>query len=123
MRRRQKRITDLARNLRKKPTKNEKKLWEHLRKKRLNGYRFVRQKPFVYNQRMEHKFFFIADFYCAEKKAIIELDGKIHDYQLYYDYNRDLVLKKLGLLTLRIRNEELLNIDEVKRKILSFLEE
>ncbi len=122
MKRRKKSITDLARELRKNPTKSKKMLWQHLRKRRLSGYRFLRQKPFLYNQRMERKFFFIADFYCAKKKAVIELDGKIHDYQQYYDYNRDLVLKEFGLSTLRIKNEDLKDIEKVKRKILAFIE-
>lgn len=114
-------ITELARELRKNQTESEQILWEHLRKRRLKGYRFVRQKPFIYNQSQSRKYFFIADFYCAEKKFVIELDGKIHEYQQYYDYRRDLILKELGLTTLRIKNEELKNIKHVKKKILECL--
>jgi len=50
------------------------------------------------------------------------LDGKVHDYQQYYDYQRDLVLQERGLTTLRIKNEELKNIEKVERKILAYLE-
>lgn len=120
--RRRKTITELARELRKNPTDSERLLWEILRKRRLNGYRFVRQKPFIYDQNQKQRFFFIADFYCAEKKTVVELDGPIHKYTRYYDYQRDLVLKKRGLRTLRISNKELLDIEEVKLKILGFLE-
>jgi very-short-patch-repair endonuclease len=111
----------MARELRKNQTESEQILWEHLRKRRLQGYRFVRQKPFIYKQQSQ-KCFFIADFYCPEKKFVIELDGKVHEYQQYYDYQRDQVLKELGLKTLRIKNEELKNIEQVKQKILEHLE-
>jgi very-short-patch-repair endonuclease len=119
---RRKTITELARELRKNPTDSERILWEILRKRRLNGYRFVRQKPFIYDQNQKQRFFFIADFYCAEKKTVVELDGTIHKYTRYYDYQRDLVLKKHGLRTLRISNKELLDVEEVKVVILDFLE-
>jgi very-short-patch-repair endonuclease len=49
------------------------------------------------------------------------LDGPIHDYQQEKDYNRDLVLKELGLKVIRIRNEELKDIRKVKDKILKSL--
>jgi len=122
MEKRRKSITELARELRKNQTKSEKLLWEHLRKRRLEGHRFIRQKPFIYKEDSTRKYFFIADFYCAEKKLVIELDGKVHDYQQYYDYQRDLVLNELGLTTMRIKNEELGEIKKVKRKILNYLE-
>ena len=111
----------MARELRKHPTESERVLWEQLRKHRLGNYRFVRQKPFVYEKNQKESYFFIADFYCAEKKLVIELDGKLHQYQKYYDYQRGLVLKELGLNTLRIKNEELENLDVVKAKILECL--
>ena len=121
MQKRRKSITELARELRKNPTASEKILWEELRKRRLNGYRFVRQKPFVYEQKRNKRYFFIADFYCAEKKLVIELDGIVHEYTRYYDYQRDIVLEELGLNTLRILNSELDDIEVVKEKILEFL--
>lgn len=123
MPRRRKSITELARELRKNPTESEKILWKQLRKRQLGGFRFVRQKPFIYEQNQNKRFFFIADFYCPEKKLVIEVDGPIHEYQQYYDYQRDLVLEKLGLRTLRIMNEELEDIETVIRKILDLLEE
>jgi leucyl-tRNA synthetase len=83
----------------------------------LAGYKFVRQKPFFYEQNQNQQFFFIANFYCAQKKLVIEVDGPVHEYQQYYDYQRDLVLEKLGLRTVRILNAELENIEEVKSKI------
>lgn len=78
-----------------------------MRKRRLGGYRFIRQKPLIYEQNQNRCFFFIGDFYCAEKKLIIEVDGPVHEYQKYDDYQRDLVLERLVLRTVRILNEEL----------------
>lgn len=111
-------IKNYARELRKNPTPAENLLWKHLRKRQLLNCKFLRQYPIVYKQRNRRRFFFIADFYCSEKKLVIELDGKIHDFKKNYDYNRDLVLSELQLTTLRIRNEELKNIEKVKEQIL-----
>jgi len=122
MYRRRETITELARELRKHQTDSEKILWEELRKRRLNGYRFVRHKPFIYEQNQNKRFFFIAYFYCAERRLVIELDDAVHEYTRYYDYHRDLVLEELGLRTLRILNKELNDIEAVKVKILRFLD-
>lgn len=74
-------ITELARELRKKPTPAEKKLWQEVRKRQLNNCKFLRQYPIIYSEKQRGKFnFFIADFYCAEKNLVIELDGRIHRY-------------------------------------------
>lgn len=113
-------ITEIAREFRKEPTASEKLLWEHLRKRRLQGYKFLRQKPFVHEQRENKRYFYIADFYCAELKLVIEVDGKIHDFQKEYDYQRDLVLNGLGLKVLRVKNEELVDMDGVLERILEF---
>ena len=120
---RRKTVTELARELRGNPTESEELLWEVLRKRRLGGYRFLRQKPFIYNQTYKKRYFFIADFYCSEKKLVIELDGRIHEYQKYYDYQRDLILQEFDLKTLRISNEQLADMDAVKKMILGNLEE
>jgi leucyl-tRNA synthetase len=111
-------ITEITRELRKNQTPSEQVLWEQLRKRRLGGYRFNRQKPLIYETDRGRRYFFIADFYCAEKKLVVEVDGSIHAFKKYEDYQRDLVLRELGLRTIRIRNEELADIERVKSKIL-----
>lgn len=88
-----------------------------MRKRKLSGYRFVRQKPFIYEADNGRKCFFIADFYCAEKKLVVEVDGEIHKSRKYYDEQRDLILHMLGLTVLRIKNEELKQMDLVLSKI------
>ena len=117
----QKNITELARELRKNQTPSERKLWEEIRKRKLEGLKFLRQKPIIYRKDQDQTYFYIADFYCAEKKLVIELDGKVHDYLNEYDSQRDLVLKELGLKVLRIRNEELFDMEEVLNKIIYVL--
>jgi very-short-patch-repair endonuclease len=106
-------IYDLCRKLRQKSTDTEKRLWEYLRTKRLNGLKFRRQHPIGR---------YIADFYCREARLVIELDGKIHQFkdQKEYDRVRKEVLEMRGIHVLRVKNEEIEgNIDAVIRRILS----
>lgn len=111
-------ITELARELRKNPTESENKLWQILRRKQMKGFKFLRQKPLIYSEKYRVKSFFIADFYCSRLKLVFEVDGKIHDYQKYYDEERDKVIRELGLKVLRIKNEETKNLNHVGMKIL-----
>ena len=111
----------LARDLRNNPTSSEKILWEVLRRKKTSGYRFLRQHPIfirIYNDWVD---FYIADFYCAELQVVIELDGKIHDTRKEYDQERDEKMLSRGIRVLRIKNEELENIENVVVKIKKFI--
>jgi len=115
-------ITKLARELRKNPTPEERVLWALLRKKQLNGSKFLRQHPIIYGQQSDGSLlFFVADFYCAKSKLIVELDGRIHDFQKEYDQNRDLILRDLGMRVVRIENNELIDSGRVLSKILAHL--
>ncbi len=116
-------ITQLARDLRNNPTPSEKLFWESVRKRRFKGLRFLRQFPIVHEERGRKKYFYIADFYCAEKKLVIEIDGKIHDFQKQEDFNRDFVLNQLGITVIRIKNEELVNMDLALEKISTVFKE
>jgi very-short-patch-repair endonuclease len=96
-----------ARVLRKNMTPAESILWDHLRRKALEGYRFRRQHPAGR---------FILDFYCHPLRLAIELDGSVHHLpeQAEYDADRTAELERLGITVLRFRNEEILqNIDFV----------
>ncbi len=116
-------IIKLARELRKNQTPSEKILWSVLRNRRLDGKKFLRQHPLIYENRNDNNLsFFIPDFYCAEHKFIIELDGKIHDYQKEYDRQRTLIINDMGIRVLRIQNEELKDIERVKEKIRKFFD-
>lgn len=101
-----------AKELRKDMTETEEILWKRLRNRKLNGLKFRRQHPVD---------IFIADFYCHEKKLIVELDGGIHDTieQMEYDDGRTFELEEKGFIILRFRNEEVLNeIEQVLEKII-----
>lgn len=70
-----------------------------LRARQLCGLKFVRQKPIdVY----------IVDFYCAELRLVIEIDGDSHAEQIAYDSQRTSRLNALGLTVLRYANREVL---------------
>ena len=112
-------ITLLARNLRKNQTPSEKILWSVLRRKSLFGYKFLRQHPIFYRVKNKWIEFFIADFYCAELKLIIELDGGIHENHKEYDSERDSKLLNKGIYVVRIQNEELTDI----KTVIAFLKE
>jgi very-short-patch-repair endonuclease len=110
-------LKEIARKFRNHPTPEEKLLWEYIRKDQLLGKRFLRQHPIIYESVKKEHFFFIPDFYCASAKLVVELDGRIHDYQKDRDFHRDEILAAKGLRVLRIRNEELKNIGRVIEKI------
>ena len=86
-----------ARSLRKNPTKAERKLWRLLRQKQLAGFRFRRQQPIGP---------YIADFFCAPAKLIVELDGGQHsvDDRAAYDRARTRWLASRGYRVLRFWN-------------------
>lgn len=116
-------ITYLARSLRKNQTEAEAKLWHFLRNRKIKGKKFSRQFPIVYKVEGSKHHSYIADFHCAEKKLIIELDGGIHDQpeQRRYDQARDAVLHELGYKVVRFRNEELENMPLVLDQIRTHL--
>ena len=92
-----KNIVPLARTLRKNMTKEEKHLWYDF----LKNYKpkFLRQKPLGK---------YIADFYCAEAKIIIELDGSQHyeEINIEKDTERTNYLEQYGLTVIRVPNNE-----------------
>ncbi|MCB9360521.1 MAG: tRNA (adenosine(37)-N6)-threonylcarbamoyltransferase complex dimerization subunit type 1 TsaB [Flavobacteriales bacterium] len=101
-------LHEKAKNHRKKPTEAEMVLWKFLRAKQL-GFKFRRQHPVDR---------FIPDFVCIEKKLIIEVDGKIHDYQQEEDRIRTEILNEQGFKVIRYTNDEVLgNVNSVVQKI------
>ncbi|MFA5995102.1 MAG: endonuclease domain-containing protein [Patescibacteria group bacterium] len=103
----------LAKSLRHNPTQAEEKLWYYLQRSKMLGYKFRRQYP-LYSS--------IVDFYCHEKKLVIEVDGEIHNYQQQRDQGRDFVLQLYGCNILRFSNDKILkNIDSVLKIILDTL--
>ena len=92
-----KQLVPLAKQLRKEMTKEERHLWYDFL--RTYSVRFSRQK--VLGK-------YIADFYCAEAKLVIELDGSQHyeDCNAEKDAERTTFLESYGLTVIRIPNNE-----------------
>jgi very-short-patch-repair endonuclease len=88
-----------ARELRAAPTEAEHRLWQILRDRRFFDFKFRRQHPVAG---------YILDFYCADARLAIELDGGQHDAQAAYDTQRDEVLAQQGITVLRFWNNEFL---------------
>jgi very-short-patch-repair endonuclease len=84
---------DFAREQRKEPTEGEQVLWQLIRGRKL-GVKFRRQHP------IED---FVLDFYCAEIRLAIEVDGTAHDGREGYDRWRDDVLAGWGIEVVRVR--------------------
>jgi very-short-patch-repair endonuclease len=111
-----------ARELRNDMTDSEKLLWKQLKNRQLSGHKFLRQHPIVYKADYKGLNYFIADFYCDERKTVIELDGPIHQNTKEYDQFRDIEMKRKGIHILRLKNDDLTNISEVLQKINCFLD-
>ena len=113
-------LVPLAKQLRKAMTKEERHLWYDFL--RTYSVRFSRQKVFGK---------YIADFYSAQAKIVIELDGSQHyeDEDLLYDAERTAFFREYGIMVIRIPNNEVNNnfygvcqhIDEAVKQSLSQL--
>ncbi|MEN5146409.1 endonuclease domain-containing protein [Brevundimonas diminuta] len=84
-----------ARKMRRALTPPEAQLWAQLKGRSLEGLRFRRQHPIGP---------FILDFYCAELKLAVEVDGLIHglDDQARHDERRTCWLTARGVSVLRL---------------------
>ena len=93
-----KQLVPLARALRKNMTKEERRLW----------YDFLRDYPVRFS-RQKVLGRYIADFYSAEAKLIIELDGSQHyeDESIRKDARRTEFLEAYGLRIIRAANNEI----------------
>ena len=92
-----KQLVPLAKQLRKEMTKEERHLW----------YDFLRSYPVKFSrQKVLGKY--IADFYSAEAKLIIELDGSQHyeNDEMKKDTERTSFMEGYGLTVIRIPNNE-----------------
>jgi very-short-patch-repair endonuclease len=87
-----------AKRQRRNMTAPEVKLWALLRRSP-GGVSFRRQHPVGP---------YVADFYCAAAKLVIEVDGLIHDYTAERDQRRDEYMRSLGLHILRVPASEVM---------------
>ena len=106
-------LTLNAKTLRKGMTKEERHLW----------YDFLKTLPItVHRQKVMGRY--IVDFYVAQAKIVIELDGSQHyeDKGVQSDEMRDAYLQAQGLTVLRYSNADVnYNFDAVCQDILGHL--
>lgn len=88
----------------------EEALWALLRNRQMMGLKFRRQHPIRG---------FIVDFYCAERKVAIEVDGSVHRNLPGYDQEREAILQQRGIRILRLSNELVLDHPHKAVQILS----
>jgi very-short-patch-repair endonuclease len=93
-------LSESARDLRHNQTIPEKHLWKHLRRRNL-GLRIRRQHPVGP---------FVLDFYVAEVKLAVEIDGSIHNDPLVFaqDEARSEWLRNVGIHILRFSNGDVM---------------
>ncbi len=102
---------------RSKPTQAEEILWQILRGKKLDGFKFRRQH--IIGR-------YIADFVCLSQQLIVEVDGLIHQTpdNIISDEDRTKELNKYGFDVIRFTNDEVIgDTDNVLNKILHSLTE
>ena len=93
-----KEIIPLAKSLRSNMTPEEKHLW----------YDFLRQFPIRF-QRQKAIGNYIADFYCAKARTVIEIDGSMHGTEAnrLKDQERTSYLNSVGISVIRFSNDDI----------------
>ncbi|MBQ4107906.1 MAG: endonuclease domain-containing protein [Clostridia bacterium] len=91
-------LTDISQTLRKSMTPEEKHLW----------YDFLKHLPLTIN-RQKVIGQYVVDFYCANAKIVIELDGSQHytESAIKKDEKRDKFLNEFGITVLRYSNYDI----------------
>ena len=104
-------VFENAKNNRQLNTPAEATLWEAIRLKKLDGFKFRNQHALGS---------YVVDFYCHEAKLAIEVDGEYHadPNQMEYDEERTKRIEASGVRIIRFTNHEVLtNLEEVLVKI------
>ncbi len=104
-----------SKELRKNSTDAEQKMWDLLRRNQIAGLHFKRQKPIGK---------YVADFVCASKKIIIEIDGGQHNESdnIINDNIRTKYFEDLGYKVIRFWNNEVIeNIEGIKEFLFNSL--
>jgi len=109
-----KRLTPVARKLRRNKTDAEAKVWSHLRNRQLENAKFRFQVPFDD---------YVADFVCHSASLIIELDGSQHADSVP-DQDRDAVMEIAGYRVIRFWNSDVFNnlegvLEEIRQAVLA----
>ncbi|RMG34993.1 MAG: DUF559 domain-containing protein [Gammaproteobacteria bacterium] len=104
---------DHARAVRHNPTDAERHLWQRLRNRQLQGFKFRRQHPVGP---------YIVDFLCDQAKLVVELDGGQHQAQTEYDQERTRFLERKGYRVVRFWNDQVFKeteavLEEILRRL------
>ena len=108
-----KRLTPVARKLRRNKTDAEALLWSRLRNRQIENAKFRFQAPFDN---------YVADFLCHSASLIIELDGSQHA-DSPQDKIRDAVMEIGGYRVIRFWNSEIFDnlegvLEEIRQAVL-----
>ena len=98
-------IRETIRSLRKNSTHAENIFWESVRNRKVLSCKFLRQHPVRFTIDGKKRFF-IADFYCAEHKLVVEIDGAVHERQKDYDELRTHIMNNKKIQVIRFMNED-----------------
>jgi 5-methyltetrahydrofolate--homocysteine methyltransferase len=95
-------LKEFSKKMRNQPTKAEDILWEAVKGKNLEGYKFRRQ--YIIGQ-------YITDLICLKESLIIEIDGSIHQLpeNKISDAERTEWFEKEGFKVIRFTNDEVIN--------------
>jgi very-short-patch-repair endonuclease len=97
------RIKANARKLRQRQTDAETLVWQLLRNRALDGWKFRRQHPIPP---------YVLDFYCHDARLAVELDGGQHADAVQYEERRAAYLAAAGIRVLRSWDDEVLKQTE-----------
>jgi very-short-patch-repair endonuclease len=105
------------RKLRHNSTYAEKILWLSLRRRQIQGVRFLRQYGI---------FSFVVDFYSPEVRLAIEVDGISHIGKEEYDFERQKIIESLFIKVIRFSDEEVISntekvVDAIKKIVVERL--
>jgi very-short-patch-repair endonuclease len=104
-----------ARWMRAKPTAAEAELWSALRGRQLCGWKFRRQHVIAG---------YIVDFYCAQLRLALEVDGGVHRGRRADDRERQERLASVGVRVVRLRNVDVLErLDDVLNEVVHHCEQ
>ena len=105
-------LKEFALHHRSNPTQAEKILWDLVKTKQLQGYKFRRQ-HIIGN--------YITDLVCLDRRLIVEIDGLIHQLpeNLESDERRTKELNRQGFKVLRVSNEQVINETEKTLKLIA----
>ncbi|MFH1171861.1 MAG: endonuclease domain-containing protein [bacterium] len=105
----------LRKRLRVLQTQTEARLWQVLRTRKFHGLKFRRQYGIGR---------YVVDFYCAELRLVIEIDGDSHSHPeaQKYDRVRDSFISAHDIHILRVTNQQVrYDLEGVLGEILQYL--